>query len=422
MTAHTEVKILSKIVNNPAALELVWDLGLRPDAFEEPVYRSAYQLSVDYWRRSQMQSAPTVAVLRREFPDLPLLAADEVDETLYWLVDDLQRRYATNMGQQLVRSTLSMLDTNPKEALATLAADAYRAAQVTVPRYERADMSSNVESRRERYSRGLEQGTNGMTLGLPELDTHTGGVLPGEIALLAGFAKTGKSFWLPHCAVRARRLGFTPLLVTLEQPISEMQDRVDALASGVSYNRLSKRTLQMAETNQLRRAQDEMAELGPIYVERLPRGERTVVDIVNRARHIGADYLIIDQLTFMEPTGNPRSEKEKFANIIFALKDEVGVEASGKMPVLIAHQLNRKSLENNRDSGGGARGAMHNLAGAAEIEQTCDILLGLWRTPEMRNNLSMGLDIMGARRSDTGSWLLAWELVERTHMSVRQAL
>ena len=420
MTAETELKVLSKIVNDPAALQLAWDLGLREDVFEEPIYRSAYKLAVDYWRRSQMQAAPTAAVLAREFPDLQIKTV--VDETLFWLVDDLQRRYATNIGQRMIRDVITLLEDNPREALVKLATDAYRASQITTPRYERADMSANVEERRETYSRGLTQGLTGMTLGLPELDTHTGGVLPGEIALLAGFAKTGKSFWLPHAAVRARRLGYTPLLVTLEQPISEMQDRIDSLASGVSYNRLSKRMLHMQETTQLREAQDELADLGPIYVERLPRGERTVVDIVNRARNIGADYLLIDQLTFMEPTNNPRSDKEKFSNIIFGLKDEVGVEASGKMPVLLAHQLNRKSLENNRENGGGARGAMHNLAGAAEIEQTCDILLGLWRTPEMRNNLSMGLDIMGARRSDTGSWLLAWELIDRTHMSVRQAL
>jgi len=420
VTAETELKVLSKIVNDPAALQLAWDLGLREDVFEEPIYRSAYKLAVDYWRRSQMQAAPTAAVLAREFPDLQIKTV--VDETLFWLVDDLQRRYATNIGQRMIRDVITLLEDNPREALVKLATDAYRASQITTPRYERADMSANVEERRETYSRGLTQGLTGMTLGLPELDTHTGGVLPGEIALLAGFAKTGKSFWLPHAAVRARRLGYTPLLVTLEQPISEMQDRIDSLASGVSYNRLSKRMLHMQETTQLREAQDELADLGPIYVERLPRGERTVVDIVNRARNIGADYLLIDQLTFMEPTNNPRSDKEKFSNIIFGLKDEVGVEASGKMPVLLAHQLNRKSLENNRENGGGARGAMHNLAGAAEIEQTCDILLGLWRTPEMRNNLSMGLDIMGARRSDTGSWLLAWELIDRTHMSVRQAL
>lgn len=419
MTAEIERKLLSVFVDSPESMELAWDLGLRDDVFLEPIYRACYVTMVDYWRRSQRSAAPTLTVMASAHPEVDL--SGKVEETIYWLVDELQRRYAYNAGQNLVRELLPGLESEPQKTLAQIASRSYLAAQATTPRYERADMSQNVDERRERYSQGVERGTNGMTLGLPELDTHTGGVLPGEIALLAGFAKTGKSFWLPHAAVRARRLGHTPLLVTLEQPITEMQDRIDALASGVSYNRLSKRTLHMEETRQYRESQEELASLGPIFVERLPRGERKVVDLVNRCRHLGADYLIIDQLTFMEPTGNPKTDKEKFANIIFGLKDEIGVDAYGKLPVLIAHQLNRKTLD-GREPGGGARGAMQNLVGAAEIEQTCDILLGLWRSAEMRNNLSMGLDIMGARRSDSGSWLLAWELVERTHISVRQAM
>ena len=72
------------------------------------------------------------------------------------------------------------------------------------PGYTRVDMAETVEARRQRYAhRHDDPGSGGMPLGLPLIDAHTRGVLPGELVALAAYTKIGKTFlMLPG---RARR-------------------------------------------------------------------------------------------------------------------------------------------------------------------------------------------------------------------------
>ena len=252
-----------------------------------------------------------------------------------------------------------------------------------------------------------------MTLGIPALDQHTNGLLPGELAAVGAFSKVGKTVFLIHAATQARRQGFTPVVFTLEMSIPEIEDRIDAFYSQVSYNRLTHGELTMQEMQTLRAAQSEMSTLGPLYVEKPERGERTVRNLTNRARQLGADYMIIDQLSFLDPeNGYHRDLTSKHSEIIFDLKAEISREAAGAIPCLLAVQLNRASLQ--QDNGIG----LQNFANTSSIEQTVDIALGLSRTREERANRVMRLDILGARRSDIRSWLLRWELTNSSRIDV----
>ena len=291
--------------------------------------------------------------------------------------------------------------------------EAYSASETVAPRFDRVNMADTVEDRRQRYGLREENRGVGMTLGIPALDQHTNGLLPGELAAVGAFSKVGKTVFLIHAATQARRQGFTPVVFTLEMSIPEIEDRIDAFYSQVSYNRLTHGELTMQEMQTLRAAQSEMSTLGPLYVEKPERGERTVRNLTNRARQLGADYMIIDQLSFLDPeNGYHRDLTSKHSEIIFDLKAEISREAAGAIPCLLAVQLNRASLQ--QDNGIG----LQNFANTSSIEQTVDIALGLSRTREERANRVMRLDILGARRSDIRSWLLRWELTNSSRIDV----
>jgi replicative DNA helicase len=285
-------------------------------------------------------------------------------------------------------------------------------------------MSTNVEERRQAYARHVQtdSGIDGMTLGLAELDQHTRGVRPGELAALAAYTKTGKTFMLALATVAARRAGYTPLLMTLEQDIEEMSHRIDALASGVSYTHIEEHRMSAEENRILYEAQDALAGLGPLLVEKPQRGERTVRNMVNRCRQVGADFLLVDQLSWIDADKEYRGERiltQKHGDLVYELKDEINRESVGKIPCALAVQLNRDTV---RERAAGGRGGLHNFAHSSMIEQTCDLALGLWRNVEMRANSTMGLDIMGSRRCDLKSWLLVWLLGSRTEISVREEM
>ena len=418
MSTAEERKLLAKMTDLTDIGE-VWDKGVRQEVFEDPVNRFAFQFMVDYWLDAQMHHAPTRTVMETEYPQLVL--EDEVEETTGWLIERLKKRYATNQLQQIMMDVISKENADdPVSALNELWHHAYDAAQVNAPRYSRVNITQSFESRRERYRRDLEnQALAGIPVGLPELDSHTRGILPGELCAAAAYTKTGKSWLLAHAFVTALRNGQRPIFFTLEMGIPEMEDRIDALYSGVSYQRLSQRDLEPTEVVALREAQDEMAGLDFGWVERPQRGERTVKHIVSRARQTGANFLIIDQLSFIDAerqyTGDS-ALRMKHGELIFDLKDEISRESAGKLPCLLAVQLNRQAAA----GGGGGRGELYNFANSSMVEQTVDLALGLWRNSEMRANNAMGLDIMGSRRCDTRSWTLGWHLTDRSEISVRE--
>ena len=415
--ADLERKILSKLTR-PAEIGRVWELGLRAEVFVEPIHRAVYEWMVDYWLDSHMQAAPTWVVMQHEFPSIPL--DEHVEESTGWLVDNLKRRFAANRAQTLMLAAATTTGDDPIGSMDTLWREAYDICQTVAPRFSRADMSQTVAERRRRYARRHDQVDVGMTLGLPELDRHTRGLLPGELCAVVAYTKTGKSFFLALAAIAARRAGYTPLLMTLEQGVDEMQERIDALHSGVSYTRIQDGSLSFEESRTLAAAQDELTSMGRLLVEKPQRGERTVRHMTSRCRQAGADYLIVDQLSFIDAertyTGD-RAITAKHGDLIFDLKDDINRESAGKLPCMLAVQMNREGV---RDRASGGRGGLSNIAHSSMIEQTVDIALGLWRNNELRNNNAMGLDIMGSRRSDLRSWLLHWELHERSRLSIRE--
>lgn len=419
MSATEELKLLS-LMTDSVHLSRVWEVGVREELFEDPINRFAFRFMVDYWLNTQMTQAPTWVVMEAEYPQLRL--PDPVEESIDWLIGRLKNRFATNQLQEVIRSTLDRSAAeDPVSTLDRLWHEAYAASQTTAPRYSRIDIAENVDERRERYVRDVrDRALAGQEIGLPELDNHTRGVLPGELCAVAAYTKTGKSWLLVHAFVNAIRQGRRPLLFTLEMGIPEIGDRVDALYAGVSYQRLSQRNLEPEELIRLREYQDRMRDTPHRgLIERPQRGERTVKHMVARARQEGADFLLIDQLSFIDAEKSYSGDsalRMKHGDLVFELKDEISRESVGKVPCLMAVQLNRQAAA--RAVGG--RGELHHFANSSMVEQTVDLALGLWRTQEMRANNAMGLDIIGSRRCDTRSWTLSWHLSSRSEISVRE--
>lgn len=404
--------ILSRLLN-PEVMAESWDLGLREEVFEDPQNRSIFDFIQGYWLDEQMERTPTLEIVQHEYPGWE--PASDEDESIPWLVGALKKRLAANRAQEIMRSAAQVSTEDPRESLDLLFDGAWEAKKSLLERSNRSDLSTNVEERRKRYNDNFDDG-DGIPLGLSEIDEHTRGILPGELAVVAANTKVGKSWTLVHSALEARRAGYTPYIATLEMSVEEMEDRFDALASGVGYGKLQRRELMFEDHRILKEAQDELAEEGSIFIEQPDRGERTVQYLTTRARQLGADFLVIDQLSFMESRRFYPSTTDKHAEIIHELKEDISSTKNGKLPTLLAVQLNRAAASENASQ----RGNMQNIANSSAIEQTVDIAYGLYRNKEIRANNCMVIDIMGSRRTDPKSWLLDWRLDDVSRFEVIQ--
>lgn len=418
MAVDLERALLRKTTDT-ASLRECWDRGLRNTAFEDPFCAQVFDFAVEYWMRNGMSSAPSEKVLLTEFdPDgKGMLELEDSEESLHWIVDKLIERQRSNRVQSLLLDAAKVSD-RPQEALDILFQGAWDAKEQTSPRSARVDLADNIAERLESYRRKAErpEQARGAPIGLAEVDEHTGGILPGELGVVAAYTKTGKSFMLIKAAIEAHKQGYRPYIASLEQPVPEFQERIDALYSGVGYGRIQRGNLTDDDFVRLSESMEELRAAGPFKVERLEEGERKVATIVNRARQLDCNYLIIDQLDWMEPSGRYRDARDGYKELIYGLKNEIGRASSGSIPCLMAVQFNRQSMSGET----GQRGRMQHIAEASHIERTVDIAYGLYRTQEMRTNSSMVLDIIGSRRSDMKSWLLGWYLNSSSDIFVRE--
>lgn len=417
--SDVEHKLLS-LMTSVEEVQKVYDLGLRPEAFEDPVTRLMFEFMMDYWTKSQMKAAPTWVVMEIEYPGEPLDV--EVEETTQWCCEWLQERFIRNRTQDIIRRTAEKMYQDPTGALKMMWQEAYEATAVITPRTTYSDMSKNKAERRERYARDRDNlDLRGMSFGLAEVDEHTRGLLPGELAAVAAYTKVGKSWLLANAYVSAHKTGKRPLLYTLEMDREEMEDRIDCLYSGVSYSKFVERSLSFEDMDKLLVAQDELERTGIAPLARPERGDRTVKAMMTKARQEGADMILVDQLSWIDAeqvyTGDSAT-RMKHGDLVVDLKEEISRASQGKLPCFLAIQLNRQTM--SRDTSGGGRGALENFANSSMIEQTVDIALGLWRTQDMRNSNLMGMDIMGTRRCDKKAWLLNWHLNSRTEIRVAE--
>lgn len=407
-----ERRLLATLLD-PVNVERVHDMGLDPKVFEEPLAAQVLGFVFSYWYDTQMQSSPTKLAIDTQFLRQGFVLEVPPDlEDAGWLAEQLMKRFATNNVQRMVQASAVTCHEDPIGTLRALMSDAYDASETILPRHSRSDMSLNVEDRRRRYTL-REQGIGtGVGLGLSEIDAVTMGILPGELCALGAFSKVGKTMMLAFAAARAREAGYNPIIFSLEMPIEEIEDRMDAMFARVSYDRLSRRKLEVVELQTLHAAQTAAASMGPMRIENPDEGERSVAHLTARARHTGSNFLLIDQLSFMEETRSYPSEKQRQASILKQLKNEIGRHSRGQLPCLLAVQLRRESLDRKEGP------ELRDFADAAEVERTCDLLLALSRSKEQRMNYQMRFDILGSRRSDIGSWMLRWDLVNTTKIKV----
>lgn len=399
---------------NTEALRRMYSLGLREVHFESLDNKQAWEYAVGYWRDSGFEDAPTEAVML----DKTGLDLDMPDESPVWVANELKERLVATRTRRLVLDSIDELKTDPVEAVRTLSDRLWAIRRQSLARSGESDLVSSIEARRKRYLERMEKSGSGLlgaTLGFDEVDEVTGGILPGELWVVAAGPKVGKTWFSLQVTKKAMEAGMTVLYFTLEMPIDDMEDRLEALLSGVSYNRLSKGTLESSEVNRLRETQDAEADMGTVLFRRPVYGERTVENMVRIAKELRPDVMIIDQLSWIEADDAP-SRAEQVAQIILDLKAAISDDAEARIPTLLLTQFNRAGAS------AGEQADLSQLALSSEIERTADAVLAFSRTKEQAANNALVMQVLASRRCDNAKWLLHRELVERSDFSVVRRL
>jgi len=249
MTPHStdaEKGFLSSLLQNPSVLDQAADT-LKPNLFHVPTHRAVFDAVVSLWREGSAIDLITVgekatgvdpSSLAEIYSFVP--TSRNWQEYLSTLKKKRTARVSIAEANKIIESasnpeTEDTLSDTVQKALVAVAAE--------------AESGSNIESIEEAVDKRIDEYENiiknkgklmGLTYGLPPLDKHTGGMRQGQLIVLGGQTKSGKTALALNVAYMTANAGNKVGFISLEMPSGELIDRLVASSSGVDISMLSK--------------------------------------------------------------------------------------------------------------------------------------------------------------------------------------
>lgn len=417
-------KTLFALLTDADALDALAREGLDRKVIPTEALRPVYDFALKHYHSSG--KPPTPAVLKEEYGDLlaehEVSVEADVDESIEWAIDDLKGGYAQKEAHEFsIRMGTALSEADTAEKVLVLADQASELSQLVMrlmPRTTQVDLRYAATDLLDEYDLAVAtKGTiNGMSFGLPQVDQHTRGIWDGELAVLGGGPKMGKSFYadfVAKCEWERERL---VALFTLENSIPMTRLRLACQALHIEPSALYDGTLTPDQHEKLRWwVNDVLAKSNtPFLIFNPEMHNRDPHAIVQMARAYGADSLIVDQLTFMESKGKNLTRPNEIRTLMHALK---GLISTGRrpLPCLLCHQINREGVEHAEKTG---KLKMRHMAEGAEVERTADMVLTLYASADEQAMGRMTLSLLAGRRMQTADWDLGWA-PQTGHIQVR---
>lgn len=421
MATHAE-DVLYASLTDTDALEALVKIGLDSEAIPTAEMRPVVAWAIDRFFESGRSKAPSREALLAEWAEvleeaeIELLDEDYEIDNIEWAIDNLTDLAAHGQWQRFQKdAAVAMAEAGPtqrKKVLAEVTNDLFEINNRLQDRSSTARASEGYAERLAAYEQRAaeERMAIGMMFGLDPIDQWTYGIHPGEVAVLAAPPKTGKSYWLIRTALHEWAVrGRDVVLYTLENSVDMSLDRLVCTHLGISPRAWMRGEVSPEKIAWVR---DYIADTMPTMPGQLhilmPRpGQRTVQLMVREAQMLGAQSLLIDQLTFVEhPDPRQRPRHEIVMEIMRDLKNTVSV-GRDRLSCLLAHQINRAGVAAAAKQG---YLEMQHLAESSEVERAVDWAFGLYQSLEERKAQMAKFQILAGRREDLNNWSIAWRI------------
>lgn len=258
------------------------------------------------------------------------------------------------------------------------------------------------------YERRRNGNADALQTPWPNLNRRTGGMRAGELWVLGGRPRMGKtSLALNLVDHVVRQLGQGVLFESLEMTAAELCEKLLAARTGLESAAIRDGNLSDDDMRLIVDGMSVYEEL-PLVIDDTP--SRTLLDICSQARRLKRQgklaLLVVDHLGLIVPE-NPREPRhEQVSRITRRLKV---LARELQVPILALAQLNR-DVEKERDH----RPKLSSLRESGSIEQDAGVVLFVHREEEYRPD---DLDLRGkaeliiakARAGEAGTVPLLWE-------------
>lgn len=256
------------------------------------------------------------------------------------------------------------------------------------------DMLDRIESYQGRIGSG--ESPMGVPTGITPLDQHFLGFRPGDYGVLSGRPGEGKTTLALFMAFSAFMAGYKVSYITLEMPREQLFEKLDALATGISINKIKKLALTPAEVQHYKEKAEEIHSHTSDILVHDRTGSCTIVTIEAIINQDEPDIIFIDPLYLMQ---KPKGMKD-WEGIKQNSNDLKQLAMRYKKPIIITSQINRegKGALNMGDAP-----SIENLSYSDAIGQDADhafVLTGNERTRHFQAKRLTSIKLRGAEPKD----------------------
>lgn len=217
---------------------------------------------------------------------------------------------------------------------------------------------------------------------------------------------THNSFFMTWCAYKNWEAGVPVGIFPLENGREMTEMRIACQATGIDYNDLDRGLLSSQDMDTLVAwANDVLLESDtPLMI--FEPDVATPHAMLQQAHAYDLDGVILDQLTFIQPTKVRRDAAPREV-IQQNMRDLHNLAARGrkKLPIIMAHQINREGIKNAARTGWLT---MTDMAESSEVERASDFVFGLYGSDDMIRSGMIQLQSLASRRVQGRSYDLNW--------------
>ena len=229
----------------------------------------------------------------------------------------------------------------------------------------------------DRIERKDTDGVTGVRVGYQHLDQLLGGLQAGELYVVAGRSKSGKSAFMLNMARGAAANGSSIGFFSLEMNLTQLQRRLHAMETGINTQKMRLGAVAPDEYETIKAATRRIQSYD-IYWDETPRisvlGLRTKCRYLKRRYDVSA--VVIDYLQLLKPSDASlrRDNRERQLATMAEMLKEMARELN--IAVVVAAQLNREIFKSDNK-----RPRIEHIRDSDAIVHNADVVM-MWHCPQ----------------------------------------
>lgn len=383
-TTDIEDLFISFLITNPELYVRCKNI-IKPTHFEDNKNKKTISFLEEHY--DDYSVLPTeqqiVALVKKEYDKL-----DDITEKHYdWFLDEFESFCRHKELENVILSSPSLLTEGRYGEVLSKVKDAVSLGLVK-------DLGTNYFRDPQQRLQDMRDRKKTISTGWADVDERLyGGLNRSEITLYAGQSGAGKSLFLQNQAVNWAEAGLNVLYITLELSEALCAMRLDAMITGYGTREVMKNIDDVAT----RVMTFNKKYKGTLQIKQLPNGcnandIRAYVKEYELQSGVKLDAILIDYLDLCMPMSTRVSPSDLFVKDKYVTEELRNLAVELDVIMVSASQLNRSSHEEVEF------GHSHISGGISKIN-TADNVIGIFVTPNMKENGRYQIQFMKTRSS-----------------------